>query len=171
MVFILISSAVLETVLPPCTALGQAKPPLLLSVVLYYALARKPSIMFAAAFLGGCLHDALSPIPLGYSAFCFCCVGWIASRFRSLVLTESPVTPIFFGGVCGFGVTLGLYVLLTLGELIRWPVSRVLLKAIGTGILGMICALLIFVLTGSLDRLVGNVGSAEELGGRANGME
>lgn len=157
MIFVLIVAAVVQTLLPGHVLLGQAKFPLLLAVVLYYALNRETSTMAAAAFLAGLLQDALSPIPLGYSAFCFCVVGWGAGRFRDLVITESLITQVFFGAVAGVIVTVILYLLLLQGGLVACSASWVVLKAVGTGVLSMLCTPVMFRVTNELDRLVGNV--------------
>jgi len=157
MVFILISSAVTQMLLPPCAFLGQAKFPFLLAVVLYYALNRKACVMLVAALCAGLLHDALSNIPLGYSVCCFSVVGWIAGRFRNLVLTESPVTPVFFGAAGGTVVALVIYVLLARDGAVSYPPGAVAAKVIGAGILGMISTPVLFLVAGKLDLIVGNV--------------
>lgn len=165
MVLILIGSAVMQTVLPAFAFLGQAKFPFLLAVVLYYALNWNTTMMLIAAFFAGFLYDVLSPVPLGYSALCFCAIGWIVARFRNLILMDSVVTPAFFGGVAGVGFALGLYVLLAKDGLVVYPASWVVLKAVGTGILGMICTPVIFHLAGGLDRIVGNADVKESIDG------
>lgn len=163
MMFVLIVSAVMQTVLPTCALLGQAKFPFLLGVVLYYALNRETGVMLAAALIAGFLQDALSPIPLGYSTICFCVIGWITGRFRNLIMTESVVTPVFFGAVAGTIVIIMFYALLVREGLIVIPLRRVVLKAVSTGVLGMGCTPIMFLLTGKLDRVVGNVRIAVEV--------
>ena len=157
MIVVLTGGAVVQTLLPATIFLGEAKCPFLLAGVLYYALNRETNVMLAAAFWAGFLQDALSPIPLGYSSFCFCVVGWAASRFRNLVIIESSVTQVFFGGMSGIIVTIILYVLLVKEGLITHPAGHIMLKTAGTGILAMICTPIMFALTGRLDHLVGNV--------------
>ena len=105
MASVLIVLAVAQAQLPGFVLLAQARFPFLLSIVLYYALNRETGTMLATAFLAGLLHDALSPVPLGYSTALFCAAGWLASRFRRLVITESPITPVFFGSVAGSTTT------------------------------------------------------------------
>jgi rod shape-determining protein MreD len=155
----------LQAMFPPVRIFGQAKAPLLLSLSLYYALSRPAGVAMAAAFLAGFLQDALSFVPLGYSAFCFAIVAAVAGRFRKTVLTEAVVTPVFFGAIAGAAATLGLYVLLYRSDLACWPAGRLLAKTAGAGILGAACAPAVFALAGRLDRLVGLAREVEEFDG------
>lgn len=163
MIFAVIGGAVLQAHLPAHTFLGQARFPFLLAVVLYYALNRDAGIMLACAFLAGFIQDALSLIPLGYSSACFSVAGWIAGRFRKMVITESPITSAFFGGTGALAVTLVFYLLLSGGELVDCSVGWAVWKAAGAGILGALCAPLVFFTVGGLDRLAGNVAIKESL--------
>jgi rod shape-determining protein MreD len=165
MACVLVLSALLQSMLPAFSFLGQAKFPLLLAVVVYYALNREMTVMLVAAFAAGFIHDALSPIPLGYTAFCFCVVGWIVSRFRNLVLTDSGITPVLFGSVAAGCVTLALYVLLRHNNLILPSPGHVVLRIAGSATLGLICTPAMFLVTGLLDRLVGNVEVKESIDG------
>ena len=170
--FVLLSAAVLQVTVPPHALLGQAKCPFLLSVVVYYSLTRDGRVMLTAAVAAGFLQDALSPIPLGYSACCFALAGWLCGRFRHTVLTDSVVTQVFFGVVSGVAVTLCIYLLLLRADLLAVPFRWALLKAAGSGTLGAVCVPAVFMVTGRLDRLVGNVASVrdvEEYVGEFNG--
>ena len=157
MVIVLMVAALLQLLLPGYASLAQVKFPFLLAGVLYYALNWDLAVVLVAALLAGLLQDILSPMPLGYSAFCFCIAGWIANRWRKLILTESVITPMFFGGIASMAVTLALYVLLARGDLIENAIGWLFLRMIGAGILGMISTPLMFLFAGLLDRLVGNV--------------
>ena len=154
-----------QTLLPPCAFLGQAKFPFLMAVVLYYALNRETYVMLVAALCAGLLQDALSYMPLGYSVCCFSVVGWIAGRFRKLVLTESLVTPVFFGGAGGTVVVLVIYVLLARDGAVSYPPGAVAVKVIGAGILGMISTPVLFLVARKLDLIVGNVDVRESMYG------
>jgi len=159
----LLVSALLQLKFPAFSAFGDTKPPLLLAVVLYYALQRNRTVMLIAAVLAGFIQDALSPVPLGVSACCFCLAGWTVSRYRKVVLTDSRITQAFFGLAMSAAVTLLLYVLLlTLGRTgipLRWA----LLKTVWTGAFGMVCAPFVSFLLGGLDRHVGNIVPAAEV--------
>jgi rod shape-determining protein MreD len=118
--------------------------------------------MLLAAFFAGFLQDVLSPIPLGYSSFCFCIVGLIAGRFRNVVMIESALPPLVFGGAAGAATTVAFYLLLAKEQLIACPLWYLLLKIIGTGVLGALCTPLIFLVAGKFDRMMGNVTMKEE---------
>ena len=167
LVLVLVGAAVMQTVLPGYALLGQTKFPFLLAVVLYYALNWNTTGMMVAAFLAGFLQDSLSPIPLGYSAFCFCVAGWIAGRFRKVVLTDSVVTQIFFGAAAGAGVSLRLYILRAKDALVSCSPQRVVLRTLTSGMLGMVCTPVACFAAGWLDRVVGNVELEETLDGTA----
>ncbi len=160
---ILIVCTVLQIQMPGYAVLGGAKIPFLLSVCLYYSLTRETGVMLAAAFCAGFLQDSLSEIPLGYSAFLFCLLGWAVSRFRNFVVSESFVTPTFFGGVASLIFTISIYMWLAADGLVSFGAGRLFMRFVGAGFLGMICAPVVFFLTRKLDQLVGNVEFNEEI--------
>jgi len=164
MVFVLLSASVAQALLPGWPWLGQAKFPFLLAAVLYYALNYGPGVTVTAAFLAGLLQDALSPIPLGYSTFCFSIAGLMVGGVRKLVIAEALPTHLLFGAVGAAAVSLGLWGLLTAADVATCTVRWGLLKAAGSALLGMVAAPVVFAVAGRFDRIVGNVGpgAAEE---------
>lgn len=161
----LMASAILQMCLPPLAVLGQAKVPFLLAAVVYYALCHELHVALVAGLVAGFLQDALSPVPLGYSAFCFCVTAAVVGKFRGLMLTESVVTQSFFGLATGALVTFTLYVFLLRAELVHIPIARLMLKIVGTALLAMFVTPLMCLGLGSCDRLVGNLESKEEIHG------
>jgi rod shape-determining protein MreD len=157
MVLVLLGASLAQVLLPGWSWLGQAKFPFLLSAVLYYALNHRPGVTVAAAFLAGLLQDAFSPIPLGYSTFCFCAVGLTGAAFRGLVITEALPTHLLFGGAASAAVTLALWGLLAGSEAVAPPAHWGLLKTLGAGVLGMVTTPAVFAAAGRLDAIVGNV--------------
>ncbi|MDP2989436.1 MAG: hypothetical protein Q8O57_02595, partial [Kiritimatiellota bacterium] len=83
----LLIGAVVQQVLPGLTLLGQAKAPLVLSVVLYYALHRSLALLVTAAIAGGVLCDSLEALPMGYSTTVFCVLGIVAWFYRDVVFS------------------------------------------------------------------------------------
>ena len=171
MAILVVCAAMLQALLPALSWLGQAKCPLLLSVTLYYSLERDEQVMLLSGVAAGLAQDALSPIPLGYSCCAFCLVGWGVSRFRKLVLTDSTVTQAFFGFIGGAVVTLVLYLLLLKDGLIAVPFRRVLLKILGSAIMGMLVVPPLYWFAGRFDRLVGNIIPAREVEGVPDGFD
>lgn len=160
---ILVLSAVLQVQLPGYALLGGAKVPFLMSVFLYYSLNSDTGVMLTAAFCAGLLQDALSEVPLGYSSFLFCLLGWAVSRFRTYVLSESFVTPAFFGGATSLLFTVAIYIWLSNEGLVSLGAGRLFMRVLGAGFLGMICTPIVFFLARSLDQLVGNIELKEEI--------
>ncbi|MFC1462485.1 hypothetical protein ACFLQU_02660 [Verrucomicrobiota bacterium] len=166
MAFVLVSSALFQVTLPSFACLGQAKAPFLLAAVLYYALSRDTPTMLVAAFAAGLLQDVLTPMmPLGYSVFSFCLVGGVVGLFRKMVLTESFLTSATFGAAAGVAVTIVLYIMLLGQGLVVCPVRRVALRALAVGMLGIVCAPIVFAFALKLDGVVGNVEVRESIDG------
>ena len=170
MVFIVLAAALAQTWLPGMGWLGGAKCPFLMSAVLYYALGRRVSVMLVAAVAGGVMQDALSPIPFGYSAFCFVAIGLLAGAFRRLVLGESLTTQVIFGAAAAAALAMGLQLFLSGAGLLRWSFGQTVWKMAGTTLLGGVVTPLMFRAAAALDRLVGNVTEDEELRGKLDGF-
>lgn len=155
----LLIGAILQQVLPGLTLLGQAKAPIVLSIVLYYALQRSLGLLMTAAIAGGLLCDSLEALPMGYSAAVFCGLGIGARYYRDVVFSARSVTHMVFGLMAGLGLTFGLYVLLLFTEASLREVSftGIAFKAVVTAALGMILTPLIFVILERLDRHMGNI--------------
>ncbi|MFC1452459.1 rod shape-determining protein MreD [Verrucomicrobiota bacterium] len=171
MAIVLLGSTLLQAGLPAFSWLGQARFPFLLAAVLYYALNRRTNVMLTAAALAGLLQDAFSPMPLGYSACCFCLAGWAAGSFKAVVATDAPITPAFFGCVSGIAVALAQHLLLAGGGLVSYPLPRALLKCVGSGLLGMVCTPPVFYGAGWLDRITGNVEVRRRVEGVPDGFD
>jgi len=159
MIFSLIAGTVIQSHVSGPAALGGARIPLLLAVVLYYALTNNRGIMLLSAVLAGLLQDALSPIPPGYSAFCFAAVGMVANRYKDDLVGDSLLTTAIIGAAAGFIVSIGLSLLLWFNDLVKDPVWLWALRATGTALLGTLFTPVVFVTVRSLDHLVGNTPS------------
>ena len=155
----LLIAAVTQQVLPGLTLLGQAKAPLVLSVVLYYALHRSLALLVTSAIVGGVLCDSLEALPMGSSTTVFCILGIGAWFYRDVVFSARGVTHMVFGLLAGLGLTFGLYAILLISAESLREVSWlwIALKAIGTALLGMILAPIVFAILERLDRLTGNI--------------
>lgn len=155
--FLLILASLFQLQIPPWTAMGDAKAPFLLGLVLYYAMKHDVEYMLMAALLGGLVHDSMSPVPLGFSSFIYCLLGALPIRLRGVVVADAPLTSMLFGAGGGFIAIIGTDFLLSRGGYLDLPLGWVLLKAVGTALLGALAAPLVFLMAGRLDRWVGNV--------------
>jgi rod shape-determining protein MreD len=165
MAFVLVGSAALQMRLPGWVILGQAKWPFLLASVLYYALKHHAGVALVAALIAGFLQDSLSAVPLGHSSACFAVIAAVASGFSRVVLADSLVTQVFFGGVASAAMTVASYALLAGAGQVASPMGWLLLKTLGAGLLGSMATPTVFSVAGRLDRLVGNVDAKETLNG------
>ncbi len=145
MVMVMIGATLLQALLPGFAVLGHARFPVLLGVVLYYALHHKLWIVIAAAFTAGMLQDGLGFVPLGYSSILFCIVALVAARYRQLVLSDAAITAIFFGGIASFMVSFALYLLLKTGGYISCSGTTALVRILGSGLLGTITVPVVFI--------------------------
>ena len=157
MVFALMLCALFQAILPEWTSMGQAKAPILLGGVLYYALTRDGFLVVEAAFMAGIFQDSLGPIPFGFSVIAFCFVALLSNHFRDRVFSESWVTHVLIGMTAALIVTLILYILLvSSGERVL-PLGFVSSKAWGTAFLGVPAIPLTFKAIEWLDVKLGNV--------------
>lgn len=168
MLFALVVGAVAQALLPTWPVLGQARTPVLLGLVLYYALNHEGNRMLVAAFVAGLFHDAMSQIPLGYSSLWYTLTGLIASRLKGAVLTESALTQFVFGSVASAAFTLGCYVLLRQAGQIRPGIATVVLRTFGSAVLGFICVPAVCFLVSRMERGIGAVEVKKDL---ADGLE
>ncbi len=161
LLFGLIIGAVLQAVFPTFRWLGHAGAPVLLGLVIYYALTHPRGTMLMAAILAGLFQDALGLIPLGYSSFCFCVVGLAVGHYKNEVFAQEGLTHVLLGAVAAGVVTLMLYVLLSQAELIRAPLSWALLKTGGSMALGAVIVPLEFLALRRMDGMMGNLETRE----------
>jgi rod shape-determining protein MreD len=153
---VVIIGAVAQAVFPTFRWLGQTNAPILLGLVLYYALAHSRGTMLQAAIFAGVLQDALGMIPLGYSSFCFCVVALVVSKFKELVFVHKLVTHMLFGALASGAVTLVLYGLLATAGLAALAPGWLVLKIAGSMFFGAILVPFEFEWVAGLDRLLGN---------------
>jgi rod shape-determining protein MreD len=89
--FALISIIVIETNWPSVLRLGQAKPDLMLLLVLYCAFSGGPAAAMGTGFAGGLLQDTFSAVPLGVNVFCKVLIGFVVAVIGRRLVTEHPL--------------------------------------------------------------------------------
>ena len=146
MILVMMVATLLQTILPGWAILGYARFPLLLGVVLYYALNHKLWIAIGTAFVAGLLQDGMSFVPLGYSAFIFCVIALIAGHYKKMLLSEALVTALFFGAIGSFMLSFMLFMLLNMRHLIGCSGFTAALRIMGGTILGAVSIPPIFLL-------------------------
>lgn len=155
----LIGAGVIEMVCPVSALLGQAKPPLVMCLVLYYALNRSLALMLGAALLGGVMSDSLTALPLGVSSLGLLAVGLVARLYREVVFSGRWITHMVFGALAGISMTLVVYGVLWLTEEWTRELSgiRVILNVLGVGVYGLVLIPVVYRLMEGLERRVGNL--------------
>ena len=164
--FVLVFCGVWAQLLFPAFApIGQAKPPFLLAIVLYYALNRTPNTTLCVGFLAGLAHDVMTDIPLGYSSFVFVVIGVLVGRFRNLVLPESRLTAGFFGFVASLVAQVTAYALLLRAGAVWWPGGRLVVRLLAGAALAGVVTPLTFMAARRFDQWVGNLEVREVIDG------
>ncbi|MFH0908446.1 MAG: rod shape-determining protein MreD [bacterium] len=153
--------AVVQATLPVLSAAGGVQAPVMVGIVIYYALTRDRAAMLTAAIVAGLIEDAMGLMPLGYSSFCYVLVGLAAQRFRETVLVRQWTTHVLFGALANGLVALALSLMLGLIRVSEIGVAWVLAKIAVAIVAGAIIVPLVFRFVAFLDRMVGNV-EAEE---------
>lgn len=156
MVILVVLASSFQAVIPAIRIAGEAKLPILLGVVIYYALAGNTVHMVVSCFVAGFLQDALSYIPLGYSSLLFLLIGFIASRFKRFIRKESLLPPLILGGLSSVLITVVTYILLRRRNLIVAMPIGVFFKSIGTGIIGALITPLVYWIGRLFDSAVDN---------------
>lgn len=153
LLFSLLCGAALQALIPPWGALGQV--PVLLGLVLYYALGPAPGLMWIAAVLAGLLQDALGQIPLGYSSFCFCLVALGVSGIRGEVFEHEVLMHSIVGALAAIGGTLVLSILLIRERAVLLSGSHLALKLLGSLLLGAFVVPMVYAVMRRIDRMLG----------------
>jgi rod shape-determining protein MreD len=156
MFFLLLVGGLLQSLIPASAWLGLSKPPFLMAVALYYALAHPRGTAVTAAILAGIIQDSMSLLPVGYSSLCFVLFGVFLAETREKLFGDSLFTVAILGASLGALTTLGLYLMLSLNSLVdAIPVWWVALKMGGTALLGLGVAPLVWWSAAMLERHVG----------------
>ncbi len=92
MLLALLASGWGQSLFPPLLIMGQARPPLLAAVVVFYAVYFPVPVMLTAAVLGGILYDANSLLPLGVSALFYCVVCALVQRHQDVWIEGGAVS-------------------------------------------------------------------------------
>ena len=118
LIFSILVAAVAQGMLPAWGTLGEAKTPIVLGVVMYYALNRTHGLMLLAGGIGGIVLDCIGNTPLGFSSFYFCVIGLFLNQFRGKLFGSRWITQAWLGTLCGgLMIPVSFVVLVTLGRL------------------------------------------------------
>lgn len=161
MIVALVVGAALQVAIPTPSWIGHSHLPVLLGIVIYYALLRDRALMVACAILAGLLEDSLGRTPLGFTSFAYCLAGWIIDAFRDTVLVRQFSTHAVFGAAANAGITVLIFLLLFKDGLVGFAPLWLLAKIVGTLALGALIVPLVVVLMTWLEQMVGNMEEGE----------
>ena len=155
-----------QVALGPFTWLGSAKWPVLMALVLYYALHRPTVVALIAALVCGVLQDASSDVlPLGLSSLLFCGAVVLVARIRRVVIPEAALTALTFGSIGGAAMTLVQFVVLRASGTIGTGLGMALLHVLGCALLGAVACVIVFPLCRGIESFAGNLESKEDVDG------
>lgn len=160
--FCLVVATVVQGLLPSLPFLGQAKPPVLLAVVLYFALMRRPGVSLATAVCAGLLLDAFGQGRIGISVICFLIIAWVVNESRDKLFGRRPSTQMMLGAFGSGFMIVTLYVFQIMDSALYLPFFGMLSKAYGTMLLGIVTVPLVFKLLEWTDRRLGIVVQVRE---------
>ncbi len=156
-------AALLQSMLPGWGAMGQARFPLLMGVVLYASLTMDRRGMLAVAFAAGLIQDALSLLPLGFSSFGYCFGSLLILHWRDQLFGQQAVTHILLGGAFAALTTLLLYILLMSNGTVYIHFGSLVLRLFGSFIMGMFAGPIIFFGLRRMELGLGLRGIGEDL--------
>lgn len=162
MLLALIVGSVLQASLPAFPRLGYAQLPILVSVVMYYALTASRAEVVWAALLAGVLEDTVGLMPLGYSALCFCVIALTTWSYRDIVIAHQWTTHVALGMMANCTVMVLSYILLAKDGLIDIGIWAFISKLFFAALFGAVVVPVVFRVLESLDQMVGNT-EAESL--------
>ncbi|MEI8352381.1 MAG: rod shape-determining protein MreD [bacterium] len=156
MIFLLVLGGLLQSLIPAMAWIGLSKPPVLLAVVIYFALTHPRGLALTAAIVAGIIQDSLSLFPIGYSSLCFVVFVAVLVRTRETLFRDSLFTVAVLGAVLAALATLSLYLMLRVNALVvSLPAWWVGLKMGGNALLGLVSAPAVWWLASALERHVG----------------
>jgi len=155
--FMVICGAVLQAIFPAWAIFGGVRPPVLPSLMLYYALTRERWPALGFAFAIGLVQDAMCFIPLGYSSACFCLVACCVNYFRDRLYVRHWITHATLGAVGCAAISLMLFVLLRGGSYLGMPLAVLPRRVIAVATLGVITGPVVFSCAELLEKRLGLV--------------
>ena len=157
-IFALLLGSALQALIPAWSGMGYAKTPILLGIVLYYALTRKRATALAVALTTGIFKDALSLSPFGCSALPFLLIAYVLNLYREEVFILHPITHVIFGAAAAMAADLlGALLLAATVAGANLGVSSVMARSLGAGLLGALTVPIVYRLLWRLDLALGNV--------------
>lgn len=156
--FALVLASSLQAMIPGWSGMGYAKMPLVLAVVVYFALTRRFATAMVAAICSAIVQDAQSLAPLGLSVIPFLLVACTINRYREEIFVLHPITHALCGATSVVVVDIVMATFLALlVEGANLGVSVVLARCVGGVVLGALTVPFVYQGLWRLDLALGNV--------------
>ena len=158
MLISIMAAVLIEVSMPGWNACLRVKAPLMMGIVIYYALNRSLGLAMFAAIVGGILYDGLCGLPPGCSVISLALFAALLRRNREFLFGDRFLTQLVVGAMAGgvFAVLTGVGVALLPGPGGGRVPTHLMTRALGTGMLGLASLPLVFGFMSRLDRMVGN---------------
>lgn len=165
MVFWLLTAATLQALLPTWGHLGEPEFPVLLGVVLYVAVHKKPGHFIWTATVAGVLDDALSLAPFGCSSVAFLAGGGLAMLLAGEGGEGAGALEASGLGAAGAAAATGV-----MGGLLRWKgltglgAGGIACRMAGSALLAAVTVPVLFALLRRMERGLGTAAPEEGRG-------
>lgn len=157
MIFVTVVGGFIQAAVAPIPLFGHSKLPVLLAIVVYYALNHDRGTASVSALLSGLVLDFLSMVPVGETSMVFLVIALVSGCFRRFVHGDEVLTAGLFGGLSAFVAVFAAYHLLARDGLIFVSTGALWCKALGSLLLGAIVSPFVFIIIHELDSFTGNV--------------
>jgi rod shape-determining protein MreD len=137
MLVIIACGALLQQALPGPAFFGGIKPPVLAALALHHALRKGDPDFLIAILFAALLRDGLEPGSFGPALLAFPVMGLVARRIRNEIFSDGLVTQLVLGAAMGLFTTLTALLIYTVTNQRSLPGVMVLMRLIGSTLLGM----------------------------------
>jgi rod shape-determining protein MreD len=150
----LLTAGAIQSLLPAWSIMGPLKPPLLLSLIIYFPLHVSRSRALCAAVLAGFIHDTFCPAPLGISIPFFVLVALNVILVRKEVFSDQLLTYVIFGAMGTVLQTVYFAVVLGISGLRPLWLGAFTLRLLGSLIAGAVVCPLVYFVVSQAHRLI-----------------
>ena len=157
----LLTAGAVQSLLPEWRMLSPLKPPLLLSLIVYFSLHVSRRRAFCAAVLAGFIHDTFCPAPLGITIPFFVLMTLNVALVRKEVFSDQLITYVIFGSSGALLQTVYFALVLGLSGLRPVWAGPLVLRLAGSLVAGALVCPLVYLAVSHIRRLT--VKSREDL--------
>jgi cell shape-determining protein MreD len=132
----MVCGALIQQFLPSWPIFGGIKPPVLMALVLFYALRREGAEMWGGILFAAILQDSLEYGKFGPMLLIFPAIYVVANKVRTEIFADGIVTQIFFGAATGLVAMMVTIMFYGITDQRPMHFGHNLMRLIGAGLLG-----------------------------------